>query len=1017
MQKSLSGRTDTKQIHRADTDSQTPCLKNGLRVGKYRIEELEAVSAGVSLYSAHDVERGSLIAIKVPDTAIQLDHELLREEVRRVGQLNHRSICPVLHLLTGDSFTGVASPWPAGTQLSKAMPSLSAKTAIDITKELLACLSQAHMVGVAHGGLNPDRIYLDSGRLQIADFGLARVLPPTRSRYTAPDANPIAEPSDDTFSLGVLFGELLLPHIDEFEHQNAQKLRSLLDQMTATRAAARPRSMARVAAELTLLIPGSVEPDVTADALIASLETRLQSEKRARKAAAVKEKPTPACKQHIGAIEKLVSAGRYSAALKKLKEAIKSSEDSTVVAWSREKHSQLRADIKKFEAATPKTLAAAQKLYEQRDLDAALSKINAIPREFHNKGMKQLQQFITQDIEEIELLALQIDSQSKPNDARLIPDLERLLELQPNDEHFRGLLDKLLKQEQRRKHSKYATRALNYLLVALAVSIVVGAGWIGVSKLAELYAEASNKDDDDLRVEPPKVPDVPDRPPWQSTKPSKPVFANLEEVDVNPRSSKSEWALGPDGIQSSGSSILWTTTPVTSDAIIVKPRANSATDLIIGASAKWGASEVADGIRISVSDSSEGSVVVGGIKQSVPILTDLTDESELRIANIDGRLSLKWDGKDLANIETDKPVDGFIGLVAAADVASLRAEGLKDAQLGVHEVGRWDDFSGRILASQQGHLIVQTSRAIQVYDWNSEQTTCEAKLDSSTVRVARVIENGQKLLVVTDRSANIFHTSSGLLARKLSSVPLDYRYMALSPDGSLLSASNGSGGAVTVNIRDDKSVSARNLPSYVREIQFISGRQCAFIEGSHLSLYGATGTRAQRISPTGGGVSLFACNGKNTVVTKSSTGIIEAWSSSGKPLGKLTTEHGTVRKLSIDSEGRYCMATHTGGDFSLWTLADMSLQHDLPPSLSDAFLIDDSGYLAAQHPDGSLRIWSLLPTGRRQQHHSPYGRSYSQPSESDYYSRQQSGRTLARPKSPKSSRSKRMPSNGQQMID
>ncbi len=201
------------------------------RIDRYVItRELGRGSTSV-VYLAHDVERGSDVAVKLyhpdhvrPERA-QTRRKLFVNEARLAGELNHPNLVSVLDAGTSGEDAYIvteylrgATPLSAYTRLIDLLPQQQ------VAELLFACakaLDYAHRRGVIHRDIKPSNILLmPDGTPKIIDFGVAvHSMTGTQTvtglvgspSYMAPEQvkNGTATALSDIYSLGVVGYELL----------------------------------------------------------------------------------------------------------------------------------------------------------------------------------------------------------------------------------------------------------------------------------------------------------------------------------------------------------------------------------------------------------------------------------------------------------------------------------------------------------------------------------------------------------------------------------------------------------------------------------------------------------------------------------------------------------------------------------------------------------------------------------------------------------------------------------------
>jgi serine/threonine protein kinase len=199
-----------------------------------QLEIIELLGQGGmgAVYKARQKHLDRLIALKVipPEAAKEPAFaERFAREARALARLNHPNIVTVYDFGQSDGVYFLLMEFVDGLNLRQTMKSgnLSPQEALVIVPHICDALQYAHDQGIVHRDVKPENVLLDkSGRVKIADFGLAKLL--TQSpldytlthsmqvmgtpRYMAPEQ--IEHPTDvdhraDIYSLGVMFYEML----------------------------------------------------------------------------------------------------------------------------------------------------------------------------------------------------------------------------------------------------------------------------------------------------------------------------------------------------------------------------------------------------------------------------------------------------------------------------------------------------------------------------------------------------------------------------------------------------------------------------------------------------------------------------------------------------------------------------------------------------------------------------------------------------------------------------------------
>jgi serine/threonine protein kinase len=192
-----------------------------------------------AVYKARQPQLDRFVALKLLAPATTSDArfaERFQQEARTLARLSHPNIVTVHDFGQGGSFFYLVMEYVDGVNLRGAMKAgrFSPEQALAVVPPICEALQYAHDRGVVHRDIKPENLLLDTtGRLKIADFGVARLLDSTvphpeagerqaagltqesvlgTPQYMAPEQS--AQPSQvdhraDIYSLGVVLYELL----------------------------------------------------------------------------------------------------------------------------------------------------------------------------------------------------------------------------------------------------------------------------------------------------------------------------------------------------------------------------------------------------------------------------------------------------------------------------------------------------------------------------------------------------------------------------------------------------------------------------------------------------------------------------------------------------------------------------------------------------------------------------------------------------------------------------------------
>ena len=198
------------------------------------LEVLELLGRGGmgSVYKARQKNLDRLVALKVipPDAAKDPAFtERFNREARAMARMNHPNIVTVYDFGQAGEVYWLLMEYVDGVNLRHTLRAghLAPREALAIVPQVCDALQYAHDQGVVHRDIKPENVLLDrSGRVKIADFGLAKLLGKGPDdftlthtqqvmgtpRYMAPEQ--IERPSAvdhraDIYSLGVVLYEML----------------------------------------------------------------------------------------------------------------------------------------------------------------------------------------------------------------------------------------------------------------------------------------------------------------------------------------------------------------------------------------------------------------------------------------------------------------------------------------------------------------------------------------------------------------------------------------------------------------------------------------------------------------------------------------------------------------------------------------------------------------------------------------------------------------------------------------
>jgi TPR repeat protein/tRNA A-37 threonylcarbamoyl transferase component Bud32 len=164
------------------------------RIGRYEVRAKLGSGAFGTVYRAYDPQLQREIALKVlrPEAlASPRAVERFRREARAAARMLHPNIVLLHDAGEADGSFYIASTFIKGRPLSALIPSsgMEGQRAAELALQLAEALAYAHEQGVIHRDVKPDNALVDeSGRLLLADFGLAGGLQDEGTRLTGDGA-------------------------------------------------------------------------------------------------------------------------------------------------------------------------------------------------------------------------------------------------------------------------------------------------------------------------------------------------------------------------------------------------------------------------------------------------------------------------------------------------------------------------------------------------------------------------------------------------------------------------------------------------------------------------------------------------------------------------------------------------------------------------------------------------------------------------------------------------------------
>ncbi len=180
----LPGSGETVASGTATLQTPSKGLERGTTFAR-RFEIIEEIGKGGmgTVYKAYDSKIREVVALKLLKPEIASDIEVIerfRNELKLARQVSHRHVCRMYDLGEEWLLIYISMEYVAGEDLKsfiRRSGHLNEAKALDLAKQILEGLVEAHRLGVVHRDLKPQNIMIDKeGNAKIMDFGIARSL-------------------------------------------------------------------------------------------------------------------------------------------------------------------------------------------------------------------------------------------------------------------------------------------------------------------------------------------------------------------------------------------------------------------------------------------------------------------------------------------------------------------------------------------------------------------------------------------------------------------------------------------------------------------------------------------------------------------------------------------------------------------------------------------------------------------------------------------------------------------------
>jgi serine/threonine protein kinase len=149
--------------------------------GRYEILEPLGRGGMGEVYKVRDTKLDEEIALKLLRPDIASDKSMIerfRNELKLARKITHKNVCRMHDFHEEEDIPFITMEYVEGDNLKNCIQNngkLSIEEALNITKQVITGLMEAHELGVVHRDLKPQNIMIDKkGHAKIMDFGIAR---------------------------------------------------------------------------------------------------------------------------------------------------------------------------------------------------------------------------------------------------------------------------------------------------------------------------------------------------------------------------------------------------------------------------------------------------------------------------------------------------------------------------------------------------------------------------------------------------------------------------------------------------------------------------------------------------------------------------------------------------------------------------------------------------------------------------------------------------------------------------
>lgn len=246
----------------------------GRKIGQFQIVEELGVGGMGTVYKARDTRLNRYVAIKALHPHVLRDSQAYRRfknEAQISAQLSNPNVATLYDFIKEKDQSYLIMEYIDGVTIEERLKregALSAGETINLAKQILRGLAEAHRLNILHRDLKPANVMIKAGNYaKLMDFGIARLETATRLtannkvigtvEYMAPELLKGKEPSkaSDLYAVGVMIYEMLTGKTLFVANSEAALVYSIVNEKPKFNLSGVPPELRRIVKKLTSKLP------------------------------------------------------------------------------------------------------------------------------------------------------------------------------------------------------------------------------------------------------------------------------------------------------------------------------------------------------------------------------------------------------------------------------------------------------------------------------------------------------------------------------------------------------------------------------------------------------------------------------------------------------------------------------------------------------------------------------------------------------------------------------------------